>query len=307
MGTPEFAVGSLRKLRNENFNIVGVITSPDKPSGRGRKIKSSPVKQYALQQGLKIFQPEKLKDPGFIHEITSLKPDLQVVVAFRMLPEEVWKLPRFGTINLHASLLPQYRGAAPINWAIINGETETGVTTFFINEKIDTGKIIFQEKVPIQQDETAGELHDKLMQTGANLLVQTVSAIMFDTCSQIDQSTLIENNIPLKPAPKIHSEDCRINWNLGVEDIYNLIRGLSPDPGSWSELDINQGETLFLKIYKSDKEMVKPSHPPGTIVSDNKKYVKVAAKDGYIILQNIQQAGKKRMDIEDFLRGIKIR
>jgi len=304
MGTPEFAVESLDVLIKNNFNIVGVITAPDKPAGRGQKLVASPVKKYALKNGLTILQPVNLKNPEFLENLKNLEPDLQVVVAFRILPENVWALPKYGTINLHASLLPQYRGAAPINWAIINGETETGVTTFFIQKEVDTGNILLTEKVNIGPDETAGDLHDRLMRIGAGLVVRTVQNIINQNISETKQNLLIDNKTKLKSAPKINREDCRINWNNTVNKVYNFIRGLSPRPGAWSEWTTKSGDNLFLKIFSSEKEHLPHHYPAGTIITDRNHVLKIACKDGFIHIKNLQQAGKKRMDVEEFLRGM---
>jgi methionyl-tRNA formyltransferase len=300
MGTPEFAVASLDALLKENCNIAGVITAPDKPAGRGRKIMSSAVKKYALKARLTpILQPVNLKDPSFHDKLRLLKPDLQVVVAFRILPEAIWALPVHGTINLHASLLPHYRGAAPINHVIMNGEKETGVTTFFIRHDIDTGNILLQEKVPVNDDETAGQLHDRLMHIGAKLVVKTVRSIMKGNYSETSQSELTGKDTVLKSAPKIKSEDCQINWNNNALNIYNLIRGLSPHPGAWSEWTEKEGLRLFLKIYNSEIEMQSHSFKPGILVSDHKTYLKVACKDGFIRIKDLQQAGRRRMRVEE--------
>ena len=304
MGTPSFAVQSLISIIKSGYQVVGVVTAPDKPSGRGQKIIPSPVKECALENGIPVLQPEKLKDPEFIRELKELNPDLQVVVAFRMLPEVIWELPPSGTINLHASLLPQYRGAAPINWVIINGEKITGLTTFFIRHEIDTGNIILQEKLDISPEETAGELHDRLMMTGASLVVKTVGKISKGDVTTIDQRNLIEEGVELKKAPKIFTEDCRINWNEKVDHINNFIRGLSPYPGAWSEWQKPDGGILFLKIFTAKKETIRPVHSPGAIITDYKTQLEIAATDGYISILNLQQAGKKRMDVADFLRGI---
>lgn len=306
MGTPEFAVESLKALVENNYNVVGVITSPDKPAGRGYKIQQSPVKKYALEHDLFLLQPEKLKNEVFLNELRKLKADLQIVVAFRMLPEVVWSMPPKGTFNLHASLLPQYRGAAPINWAIINGEKETGVTTFFLSNEIDTGKIIFQEKVPIEKNDNAETLHDKLMKKGADLILKTVDAILNDTVEAIPQNEYIANRVELKPAPKIFRETCKINWNQPAENIYNFIRGLSPSPAAWTELEIDAGNTLNLKIFESSVKNKTHDLLPGTIVTDNKTYLSVAAKDGFLEISDIQASGKKRMKIRDFLNGFHI-
>ena len=302
MGTPDFAVESLRKLVEAGFNIVGVITAVDKPAGRGRKLKESAVKVYAKEANLPVLQPANLKDPQFLEALAKLKANLQIVVAFRMLPKKVWNMPEYGTFNLHASLLPNYRGAAPINWAIINGEKETGVTTFFIDEKIDTGAIILKKKVTISDDETAGTLHDKLMHLGSNLVLETVNLIAegkaTGTAQKIDEDDI------LKIAPKIHKEDCKIIWKGDIEEIFNHIRGLSPYPTAWSTL-INGEETLQLKIYISKKEYANHTHTLG-VVLHGKNELKVAVKGGYILLEEIQLAGKRRMPIKDVLNGLKL-
>ena len=301
MGTPDFAVESLRQLIDNNFEVVGVITAPDKPAGRGQKLNESPVKKYAVTNGLKVLQPDKLKNPAFLSELESLKADLQIVVAFRMLPEVVWKMPRFGTFNLHGSLLPHYRGAAPINWAVINGDKETGVTTFFIQQEIDTGGIIFQEKVEIGDTDNTGIVHDKLMYLGAELVVKTANAIESGKIESIPQDT-IKTDVPLKPAPKIFKEDCKINWIKDGQSIYNLIRGLSPYPTAWTDLKFNNNKILSLKIFES--ELIDNNDlKPGEIDSDNKTYLSVGCGDGALNLKSIQLAGKKRMSIDEFLRG----
>lgn len=299
MGTPDFAVTSLDALRKAGFDIVGVITAPDKPAGRGQKIHQSAVKQYAEANNLYTLQPEKLKDPDFLKELKALKADLQVVVAFRMLPELVWNMPEKGTINLHASLLPQYRGAAPINWAIINGEKTSGVTTFFLKHEIDTGDILFCEKVAISDDMVAGELHDKLMNVGASLLTKTVQAIKEVDYKELPQDSF--DDTVLKHAPKIFKDDCQINWNESLDRVYNHIRGLSPYPAAFTTL---QGK--FLKIYRAEKEFINHDTEVGKYISDGKTYLKFATAEGYINLKEIQLEGKKRMNIEDFLRGIKL-
>ncbi len=299
MGTPDFAVASLNALLDANFDIAGVITAPDKPAGRGQKISESAVKRFALERGLKILQPVKLKDPDFIKELKSLDADLQVVVAFRMLPELVWNMPPKGTINLHASLLPQYRGAAPINWAIINGEKKSGVSTFFLKQEIDTGDILFAEELTIEDDDTAGKLHDKLMVSGAGLLVKTVKAIEAGKYKEIPQNNYQENE--LKKAPKIFREDCLINWDRPVKDVYNLIRGLSPHPTAFTHL---QDKTL--KIFSADAEEKNLKDQPGSVLTDNKTYLKFACRDGLISVKELQLEGKKRMKVDEFLRGIRI-
>jgi methionyl-tRNA formyltransferase len=297
MGTPEFAVPSLNKLYEAGYDIVGVVTAPDKPAGRGMQLSESAVKKYAVENNLSVLQPEKLKDPVFIETLQSLNADLQVVVAFRMLPEIVWNMPPLGTINLHASLLPQYRGAAPINWAIINGEKQTGVTTFKLQHQIDTGNILLQEKIPVADDETAGSLHDKMMYTGAQLLLQTIRQIENGTIQEMVQPSTPDLSV-LKSAPKIFNETCEINWNQPVDKIYNLIRGLSPYPTAFTYLDEKK-----LKIFSSEKEKTNESNEPGKIVTDHKTFLKFCATDGYISLKEIQLEGKKRMNIQDFLRG----
>lgn len=304
MGTPDFAVKSLEILVENGYNVVGVITAPDRPAGRGQEIRKSPVKVYAESKGLKVLQPTNLKDEGFINELKSLEPDLQVVVAFRMLPEMVWQLPGKGTFNLHASLLPQYRGAAPINWAIINGETETGVTTFFIDKEIDTGNVIFQERVPISNNDNAGILHDRLMEVGAKLVLKTVEAINTDQIKTRPQSDFKESE--LKPAPKIFKEDCRIDWNKDTDAIYNFIRGLSPYPCSFTALISPENKELGLKIYNATKELDDHNKKPGSIDTDGKNYFRIATSDGYISVNFLQLAGKKRMKTDELLRGFSI-
>lgn len=304
MGTPEFAVESLCKLVENGYNVVGVITVPDRPVGKHHSVlQASPVKEYALSQNLPLLQPEKLKDAGFLEQLKSWNADLQIVVAFRILPEVVWNMPRLGTFNLHASLLPQYRGAAPIQWAIINGEKETGVTTFFLTHTIDTGKIIFQERIPVGPADTAGIIHDKLMYLGARLVIKTVDAINNDQINPFDQEALIVNESNLKPAPKIFKETCEIDWDKTVNEIYNLIRGLSPYPAAWTILGTDKNESIHCKIFESKKIIQIHNLSPGTIDYSDKKCLKIAASDGFIQVKNIQQAGKKRLAIEDFLRG----
>lgn len=296
MGTPDFAVASLDILVQNGYDIAGVITAPDKPAGRGLQLQESAVKKYAVSKGLKVLQPEKLKNPEFLEELRALKTDLQVVVAFRMLPEVVWDMPPLGTINVHASLLPDYRGAAPINWAIINGEKVSGVTTFKLQHAIDTGNILYNASVNIREDETAGELHDDLMQTGAQVLLKTVNALAAGTAEEKPQPDL--DPAQIKHAPKIFKDDCRINWEQPLEQIYNLVRGLSPYPTAWTTLQDKQ-----LKIFKATKEHTKSSVAPGQPISDQKTFLKIAAPDGYLVLQEIQLEGKKKMDVETFLRG----
>ncbi len=300
MGTPEFAVASLDALVQEGYNIVGVVTAPDKPAGRGMKLQQSAVKKYAEEAGLHILQPEKLKAPQFLEELKALNADLQIVVAFRMLPEVVWNMPPMGTINVHGSLLPQYRGAAPINWAIINGEKETGVTTFQLQHEIDTGHILAQTSLPIGEEETAGELHDRMKEAGAQLLVQTVQGITNGTLKPVPQERMVANENEIKHAPKIHTDTCRIDWNRSVHQVHNLIRGLSPYPAAFTTLG---GKTL--KIYKAAKEIKQPSEAPGQYITDGKKEFKFACTDGYIVVKELQLEGKKRLPVEDFLRGFR--
>lgn len=302
MGTPDFAVKPLSKLVEGGYNIVGVITMPDKPIGRHQnELSASPVKKYAVEHGLRVLQPAKLKDPEFVEELRSLQADLQIVVAFRMLPEVVWNMPRYGTFNLHAALLPQYRGAAPINWAIINGDTETGITTFFLDHDIDTGSVIQRVPVPILDTDNVEDVHDKLMHLGSDLVVETVDNILAGTVTPIPQSEL-QTDEPLRPAPKIFKETCRIDWTQGVKRTYDFVRGLSPYPAAWTELTYN-GKMSVLKVYTTNKEFCEVSEPIGTVVTDGKTYLKVAQTDGYQHLLTIQLAGKKRMQTADFLRG----
>ena len=297
MGTPDFAVASLKALSENGLDIVGVITSPDKQSGRGQKITESAVKKYSLEKGFKLLQPVNLKDPVFLEELKMLNADLQVIVAFRMLPEVVWNMPPKGTVNLHASLLPQYRGAAPINWAIINGEKESGVTTFFLKQEIDTGDILFSENVRLENTDNAGDLHDKLMDTGAKLLIKTVKSIQNNHYKEQPQETA-EN---LKTAPKIFKDDCVINWDQPVEKVYNFIRGLSPYPTAFTHL-----HDKSLKIFAAEMEYSINDTPAGEFLTDNKGYLKFACKNGFISILDVQLEGKKRMRIEEFLRGIKL-
>ena len=299
MGTPDFAVASLDAIVKAGYEIAAVITAPDKPSGRGQKVNESAVKQYAEKNGLKILQPVKLKDPEFLNELKNLNADLQVVVAFRMLPEVVWDMPPGGTINLHGSLLPQYRGAAPINWAIINGETETGVTTFFLKHEIDTGDVLFSEKTPIADDETAGDIHDKLMIIGSQLLVKTIRAIESGGYQEMPQEQFASSK--LKHAPKIFKEDCLVNWHNSVQNVHNFIRGLSPGPTAYT---VFQNKTL--KIFKAEIDQNSTDLSPGELITDGKTYLKFSCEDGSISVKDIQLEGKKRMKIDEFLRGIRI-
>lgn len=300
MGTPEFAVASLEALVNAKCNIVGVITAPDKPAGRGMKLTESAVKKYAVKLGLKVLQPEKLKDPAFLEELRSLKADLQVVVAFRMLPELVWDMPPMGTLNLHGSLLPQYRGAAPINWAIINGEDKTGVTTFKLKQEIDTGDILLQESFPIEEEDDAGTVHDKMKEIGARLLMKTVKELATGSIREIPQEINRDPGVKIKHAPKIHTDTCLINWSKPVEEVYNLVRGLSPYPAAFTILN-----EKMMKIYKTKKEIVVPGHTEGEYETDGQRFLKYACTNGYLHLLEVQLEGKKRMTIEDFLRGFR--
>jgi methionyl-tRNA formyltransferase len=300
MGTPEFAVPSLDILIKNHYNIVGVVTVPDKPAGRGQQLQESAVKKFAVANGIKVLQPLKLKDPEFIKELKSLNADLQIVVAFRMLPEEVWNMPPFGTYNLHGSLLPKYRGAAPINWAIINGETESGVTTFKLKHEIDTGSMLYQEKVPITEQTTAGDLHEDLMQVGANLILKTVKAI---ESGNVDLK--VQDDTQAIHAPKIFKDTCRINWNKTPTEIYNLIRGLSPYPAAFTEFTDVQGNLVSLKIFSAKKEESGHSNTNGLVTTDNKTYIRVACKGGSISIKELQLQGKKKMSTEEFLRGYK--
>ena len=294
LGTPDFAAVSLKKLVEDGVNVVAVITAPDKPQGRGKKLGMSAVKEYALEVGISILQPTNLKSPQFLEELKSYEADLQIVVAFRMLPIAVWDMPPLGTFNLHASLLPQYRGAAPINWAIMNGETETGVTTFFLKHEIDTGKIIFQEKEPINPNDTVGDLYDRLMNIGADLVLKTVRAIEKGDYPQIPQKVEEE----LKAAPKIFKEDCKINWDQQMESIRNFVRGLNPYPTAWTDF---QSKTM--KVYEVKKASEGTNKPIGEFYSDEKTYIRINTKDGTLEITDLQLEGKKRMNVEDFLRG----
>ena len=306
MGTPEFAVESLNILVENKYNVVGVITMPDKPSGRGHKLQCSPVKQYALDHNLPVLQPEKLKEESFLTELKQWNADLQIVVAFRMLPEVVWDMPKYGTFNLHASLLPQYRGAAPINWAIINGEKETGATTFFLTHEIDTGKIILQEKIAIAETDNAGIVHDKLMVMGAGMVRKTVDLLMEGQIEGIDQSQFIHPEIELKSAPKIFKDTCEIKLDWTVEKVYNFVRGLSPYPAAWLDIRFpGQQDKMTLKVFDTEKEPEEHSLPTGTVVTDGKKFAKIALSDGFIQLKSVQASGKKRMDIGELLRGMR--
>ena len=305
MGTPDFAVESLRCLVEGGYNVVGVITMPDKPAGRGHKLQFSPVKQYALEHSLPLLQPEKLKDEAFVEALREWKADLQIVVAFRMLPEVVWNMPRLGTFNLHASLLPQYRGAAPINWAVINGDTETGITTFFLRHEIDTGEVIQQVRIPIADTDDVGIVHDKLMMLGGKLVTETVDAILNDAVKPIPQEEMAVVG-ELRPAPKIFKDTCRIDWNQPVKRIYDFIRGLSPYPAAWSELVQPDGETVVMKIFETEKIIQSHQLTPGTLLTDGKTYIHVAAADGIIGIRALQLPGKKRLKTDELLRGFRL-
>ncbi|NER11492.1 methionyl-tRNA formyltransferase [Muriicola jejuensis] len=299
MGTPDFAVATLEALVNSPYTVVGVITAPDRPAGRGQSLRESAVKQYALKKGLKVLQPTNLKKEDFLTELRSLEANLQIVVAFRMLPRAVWNMPEYGTFNLHASLLPDYRGAAPINWAIINGETKTGVTTFFIDEKIDTGAIILQEECRITEEDTAGDLHDRLMNLGADLVLKTVGLIAKDEVKTFVQKELKT----VKDAPKLTRENCEINWKLPGREIYNLIRGLSPYPTAWTTLH-NGSDSIYLKVYGASYLEEKHSEIPGQIMPHQK--IRVAVEGGWIDLEEIQLPGKRKMGSREVLNGLKL-
>ena len=307
MGTPEFAVESLRRLVEGGYNVVGVVTMPDKPMGRhGSVLQASPVKQYAESKGLKVLQPVRLKDEGFVEELRSLRADLQIVVAFRMLPEVVWSMPPLGTFNLHASLLPQYRGAAPINWAVINGDTETGITTFFLQHEIDTGQIIQQVRVPIADTDNVGIVHDKLMMLGGQLVVETVDNILSGTVKAIPQEQFMKENEELRPAPKIFKDTCRMDWSKPLKQVYDFVRGLSPYPAAWTELVQPDGHRLVLKIYEAVKVPAMHALPHGSVHTDGKTFFHVAVEGGYLSLLTLQLAGKTRMGVADFLRGYRL-
>ncbi len=303
MGTPELATYSLKKLTDEGYNVRGVVTAPDKPAGRGRKIRIPDVKKFALENNLPVLQPENLKSPEFLDALKALKPDIQVVVAFRMLPEAVWNLPPMGTFNMHASLLPDYRGAAPINWAIINGEKQTGVTTFLLDHQIDTGKILFREKVDIEEGETAGSLHEKIKVAGAGIVLKTIDALAEGTAKPIEQDELIKDPSRLKKAPKIFKEDCRINWNLPCREVANFIHGLSPLPGAYTHIISGKNEKLQLKVFEAEPKKIDHGISPGEVLSDNRKKIQFSTPDGVIEIKSLQISGKKRMNAEEFLRG----
>ena len=305
MGTPDFAVPSLAKLVENGYNVVGVVTMPDKAIGRHHDVlQSSPVKQYAVTHNIPVLQPEKLKDEEFLAELSNLKADLQIVVAFRMLPQVVWGMPRLGTFNLHAALLPQYRGAAPINWAIINGDKETGITTFFLDENIDTGRIILQERIPIGEEDCLEDIHDRMMIQGADLVQKTVDLIAEGKAEATDQKQFMTDE-PLRPAPKIFKETCEIKWT-NTEQVYNFVRGLSPYPAAWTTLYTPDGKEITMKVFRTLKEKASHEIKKPTLQTDNKTYLRVTLPDGYLYLTEVQISGKKRMQITDFLRGAHI-
>lgn len=316
MGTPDIAVESLRCLHEGGYRVVGVITTPDKPAGRGHRLRCSPVKEYALAHDLPLLQPERLKDEAFVRALRAWQADLQVVVAFRMLPEVVWAMPRLGTFNLHASLLPQYRGAAPINWAVINGDTETGLTTFFLQHEIDTGEVISQVRVPIHPEDNAGTLHDRLMTLGGQLVVETVDRIISGHITSIPQSELTATG-PLRPAPKIFKETCRIDWRQSARQVHNLVRGLSPYPAAWTELELTDGQRVTVKVYET--AVVAPAAEtleqsgdhdgmpaPGTVLTNGRTYLHVATADGWVSLLQLQLPGKKVLRVGELLRGLRL-
>jgi len=303
MGTPDFAVSVLDAIVNNGYNVVAVVTAPDKPAGRGKKLHGSPVKEYAVKNNLTLLQPEKLRDQTFVDTLKQLNPDIQVVVAFRMLPRVVWEISAKGTFNLHASLLPQYRGAAPINHAIINGEKETGLTTFFIDDKIDTGSIILQKKVPITEEDNFLSLHDKMMAAGTTLVLQTLDLIIKGVLTLVDQRALIGADEELKPAPRIFKEDCRVNWHRLVGEVYNFIRGLSPWPVAFTNLKDGEGNEYYVKIFKVSPFNLQHQHQPGDVETDNKTYLKIYCLDGFLKVEELQMPGKRKMKAEEMLRG----
>ncbi len=301
MGTPAFAVASLSALLDAKMNVVGVVTAPDKPGGRGMQLQQSAVKQFALAHDLPLLQPEKLKSPAFFEALSAWQPDLQVVVAFRMLPEKIWSFPPMGTLNVHGSLLPQYRGAAPINWAIMNGEKETGVTTFQLQHAIDTGDILLQDRIAISENMTAGELHDKMMIVGANLLIKTLDGLINGSIQSVPQIENAADANSIKHAPKIFTKDCEINWDLPVQQIHNHIRGLAPFPGAITKVD-----GKIVKLFSTTISLESVKETAGSFITDGKSIAKFACKDGYIVLNDIQWEGKKRMQVSDFLRGYRL-
>ncbi len=306
MGTPQFAVEPLKALLTEGYNIAAVVTTPDKPAGRGQKLSQSAVKQFAISNGLKVLQPQNLKDPSFINELTSIKPHIMVVVAFRMLPEVVWAIPTLGTFNLHASLLPNYRGAAPINWAIINGESKTGLTTFLIDHQIDTGNILLRQEVDINPNETAGDLHDRLMPIGGELVVKTIDLLAQGNVKPISQEELVEQGNEPKMAPKLFKETIRIDWSINVKSVFNFVRGLSPYPAAWSTLEDSTGNEQSVKIFKAKIIETNESHPAvGEIKTDGRTYIYVKCGKGSLAIEELQLAGKKNLPVKDFLLGFR--
>ena len=305
MGTPDFAVETLRLLVERGYNVVAVVTMPDKPAGRGHKIQFSPVKQYALSVGLPVLQPERLKDEAFIEELRSYNAHLQIVVAFRMLPQVVWDMPPMGTFNLHASLLPQYRGAAPLNWAIMNGDKETGITTFFLTHEIDTGRVIQRRSIPIADTDNVGIIHDRLMEMGSEMVCETVDNIIADKVVAIAQEELMTDE-PLRPAPKIFKDTCHLDFARKVEDLYNQVRGLSPYPAAWCEFVSPEGEAVGVKVFEAARHICEHCNIPGTIHTDGKKVIEIACEDGYLQILSLQLAGKKRLTAEELLRGFRL-
>ncbi|MBR5842957.1 MAG: methionyl-tRNA formyltransferase [Bacteroidaceae bacterium] len=305
MGTPDFAVETLRLLVENKYNVVAVVTMPDKPAGRGHKIQFSSVKQYALSVGLPILQPVNLKDEAFIEELRSYQAHLQIVVAFRMLPQIVWDMPPMGTFNLHASLLPQYRGAAPLNWAIMNGDKETGITTFFLTHEIDTGRVIQRRSIEIADTDNVGIIHDRLMMMGAEMVCETVDNIIADKVVAIPQEELMTDE-PLRPAPKIFKDTCHLDFTRSVEQLYNQVRGLSPYPAAWCEFVSPEGEAIGVKIFEAARHTCNHNLTPGTVVTDGKKNIEIACEGGYLQLLSLQLAGKKRLSAEELLRGFRL-
>lgn len=305
MGTPDFAVETLRLLVERQYNVVAVVTMPDKPAGRGHKIQYSPVKQYALSVGLPILQPEKLKDEAFIEELRSYKADLQIVVAFRMLPQIVWDMPPMGTFNLHASLLPQYRGAAPLNWAIMNGDKETGITTFFLTHEIDTGKVIQRRSIPIADNDNVGVIHDKLMCMGAEMVCETVDNIIADNITAIPQEELMTDQ-PLRPAPKIFKETCHLDFTRNVIELHNQVRGLSPYPAAWCEFVSPDENITGVKVFETSIQECQHNKPYGAIITDGKRNIQIACERGLLNILSLQLAGKKRLSAEELLRGFRL-
>ncbi len=302
-GSPSFAVHTLRRIVEKGYNVVSVVTVPDKPAGRGLGIRVSPVKEAALELGIPVLQPVNLREPLFLAQMAALRSDLQIIIAFRMLPKSVWEMPPLGTINLHASLLPQYRGAAPVNWVIMNGEKVTGLTTFFLNERIDSGKIIYRMPLTIGPEENAGELHDRLMISGAELMLKTVEDIVQNTAPRVDQTDLPEHDIVLKSAPKLTRENCRIDWNQDITIIHDKIRGLAPHPGAFTELPMTDGRFLFVKVFRSSITHSDDIRDPGTILTDGKTFFNITGRNGLVQILELQPAGRKPLKIASFLNG----